>query len=1535
MIREVNMEKDSTNNSTTGKDSTYNSQPSTTTSKDLAGELPVVKKNTPPNVKTPKKGITLDLPESNQSTTKVETSKVSITKEESLIPVKGIDVERRKYLQQLGINTVSDLLQQGRLIEQRKNIALSLLSMEMKIQQANKNYDIWMKRYIKYVNSWVKQVNLWRVSGMDADTSYFLVELGVRHIEDLTKVDVNKAYDIMKCLHNNQPEFELVTIGTLENLIKNSKIIPSSNSEYQDRLIAKLNNSLRRTRVKSEELRKFKNLISEIAIEDIIGGSSIECDDPVPTFLFRDNLNEELLRTPTDSMEVIQKGLGFLQDIELSLPLPRTLRGTIYMLKSGESLPTKEEARQNYAFYDALVEISGISSSSEDKTENSSKPQGYTDSKGDFVIVMPDKYNMQEAVTITISKGNNKQKFVLGASDIINHVDKQKILKAFNELDVIYSDIQEDQAKLDFITRISEIKESPVQEVNDEDNIKFKLLSPKKDLIIKEIEILENKKKELEALIKDSDDTTNDLERILRNLTLCDNLVSDFRKEAFVLNEDVFKGYRTDQKKVLPSVKLMGNDNDAIYLPTDTAPSRVFNYSMLQRLVEPAISPLADPNNDNPRISLAQGVDVMKFKNTIARSPEQWPQMSSLGIGYVLNMHQAWVPDGFALGNLLYSLILAPGEEQRLVVREKSQSYKITDTADGSDYTSENYATSQFDNTTAAYEYALGQLSEANSNYNYSTRSTSFGMSAGASGFGAMLGLSGGISKTSGKASSSASQSNAHNEASNAAQGFQHEIKTSSEKVSQANRLSISMATGEESNSVATRIIANHNHSHAMTIQYWEVMRRYRLETCVDGVDLVLFVPLKLINFLNGQDYQLDSTKFDINTFRTRYEVILKSADALETGLPYKYKNGLNLITKYAAYPKWIFDNADLSQRKITLTFKGIFLSFDNINVTMFLKDGKGRIAGNVTYERKELFQNYETTASLKETIKKLRNQSSDLKICKCEFTLPGNITDDDLSSIRIENSCDELEYVLFKNINAKGVDGRDASTLYEKMMHEVLNLAKDNDNSDGDRKNIAYYKEMLPESWVSPNIRLSTRDLNMLGHLTISNVNLVGSSDNQLTAMLSSSVLSPSVSIAISSSAPTLRYSQLQQIEATMHHIVSNTMKYSQVIWASLSSDERALMLEQYTIDMPNNDTIENDGIDDVTLLPLLNCINVKKLLGFYGNCMLFPFTYPQKLADNIGKTAVELQDSLYKYHTNYFRVPSTVISLPTDGMIGEAVLGETNVSEEIDLTRFWNWKDSPIDSMSIDSSYLNNSDYLAGKTTKDISALNLQGASATTPVTAADLVSALINKQTPSFDNITGLDNLKDVLNTATNSAAKGRDHALTVSSDMAKTVMDYAYKSEQLEKQNKSANTEKNKNSDESSDNSKKNSSVKNDGSEDSNTSVEDNGSEDSDTSVEDNVSEDKSTSAEDDALEDSKESAENDDVKSQDSDKQINFNLLEQILRKTIEIKANNKDTSSPIQEIPDSKMTKGEITSLAGKLCSEYGICFDSTDDSIK
>jgi hypothetical protein len=185
---------------------------------------------------------------------------------------------------------------------------------------------------------------------------------------------------------------------------------------------------------------------------------------------------------------------------------------------------------------------------------------------------------------------------------------------------------------------------------------------------------------------------------------------------------------------------------------------------------------------------------------------------------------------------------------------------------------------------------------------------------------------------------------------------------------------------------------------------------------------------------------------------------------------------------------------------------------------------------------------------------------------------------------------------------------------------------------------------------------------------------------------------------------------------------------------------------------------------------------------------------THPESLAKKLGKTAKDIQDALYKYHTNNFRAPTTTISMPTDGMVGEAVLGETNVSEKIDITRFWNWKDSPIDSMTLDEKYLNGSDYLADKGTKDISALGITGVTQPTAVAAADLASALINRQQPTFNDITGIEQLKEVLNAGTTSAANGRDKYLETSADMAKAALNSATKAYEIS-QKQSAKGESN--------------------------------------------------------------------------------------------------------------------------------------------
>lgn len=1453
------------------------------------------------------------------------------TAKESLIPLKGIDVERKKILNKIGIETVSDLLYQGRTISNRATIASKVMNLEREDITGTKEIEKWKRTYTKYVDSWVKQADLWRVSGMDEDTAFFLVELGIRHVEDLAKVDACKAYDIMQCLYNTQPDYVLISLKKLESLIKNAQKMHTRYPNYQEKLTSKISGVLTKSKLKVAQSRELLKVLSLINIEDIIGGSSIECDDPAPTFLFREEVLGNLVTDTADSKKVLKAGLGFLQDVEITLPLPKTIRGIVQLVSKGKISN----------FENVMVEISGISSPSSDKTENTGTIHTYTDGNGEFIVIMPDRYNMQESITITFSQGIRKQKFVLGASDIINHVTKQEVLKAFNQLDMVSVDLSVEQEKLDFINRIELEKEESYQ-IAQEDQERYIQLLPQKELIEEEVQKLKEKENELETFIKKSDDSTNDLNRILRNLTCCDNLTADFREEPFVINEEIFNGYKEDTNKVLPSVKLMESESETIYLPTDTAPSRVFNYSMLQRLVEPAISPVADVASQQARITLEQAVDVAQFKEIISTDPDKWPQMSSLGIGYVLNMHQAWIPDGFALGNLLYSLVLAPGEEQRLIVRENKQSYKIADTAEGSEAVLERYLNSQTDNTTATYEYALNQMLEGNSDYNYSAKASSFGGSFGASGFGAMLGLSASTSKTSGKASSTASQHNTHREVSNAAQNFQHTIKTSSDKVSQAKRLSISMGTNNEKDSVATRIIANHNHSHTMTIQYWEVMRRYCLETCVDSIDLVLFVPLKLINFLNHEEYLLDSATMTQQVFNKRYQVFLKYADVLEPYLPSKYKTGLGLIKRYAAYPQWTMQSTEVSSSTITLSFKGYFMECDSITATMILKNGKGRIAGNVSYEGMciTIPSKIETSAELKEAIKSIRNTNESnstktykIMTCKCTFTMSSNMTKDDIDFIRLNYFCEDVNYVLYKNPNAIGANNSSATETYQYMIDKTWDLAKDRNDSAGDIRKIEYCKQMLPEAWLFPNVTISSKQMKQLGVPILSDFNIKTERGASISCMPSDSRLYSSINVVVDNDEPVLKYSEIQAIESTVHHVVSDTMRYSQVIWASLSSDERALMLEKYTINMDYSGISDQNQGEEITI-PLLNCINVKKMLGFYGNCMLFPFTYPQKLADKIGKTAAELQDSLYRYHTNYFRVPHTTISLPTEGMIGEAVLGETNVSEEIDLTRFWNWKDSPINNMSIDSSYLNGNDYLAGKTTKDISALNLQGATSTTPVTTADLVSALVAKQTPTFDNITGLDQLKDILNTSTSGTAQGRDNVLSTSCDMAKTAMEYAYKESQLQHQKKDSNNNK------SNGNQLDNRTSSDNGVPSGNEILSDNGNQDSDgkqidnnTQNNDGINIDVNESSEitsDDNCNDVDYECQKiaQEVTDIDIDEEIDYDLLKSTFQTMLDIRETGIDPQKYIEQYMGIKMPVGILADQVKKEYSELGIIFE-------
>ena len=77
-------------------------------------------------------------------------------------------------------------------------------------------------------------------------------------------------------------------------------------------------------------------------------------------------------------------------------------------------------------------------------------------------------------------------------------------------------------------------------------------------------------------------------------------------------------------------------------------------------------------------------------------------------------------------------------------------------------------------------------------------------------------------------------------------------------------------------------------------------------------------------------------------------------------------------------------------------------------------------------------------------------------------------------------------------------------------------------------------------------------------------------------------------------------------------------------------------------------------------------------------------PFSIPQALGDvkGWGLTTGQMEDALLRFHRQGAPNKVAHASLPTRGVLGEAMLGHCASGEKIDLTRFWNWQDSPTES-------------------------------------------------------------------------------------------------------------------------------------------------------------------------------------------------------------------------------------------------------------
>lgn len=220
-------------------------------------------------------------------------------------------------------------------------------------------------------------------------------------------------------------------------------------------------------------------------------------------------------------------------------------------------------------------------------------------------------------------------------------------------------------------------------------------------------------------------------------------------------------------------------------------------------------------------------------------------QSVTIATGHVLHYRSEFRADGYSLGNLLYSLPLAPGQKKQIVVMDSQHSLQGTEQQ--SIRQGENLASNLVNERDVADQLS-GSFNEAiqgRSSGNTSGMSGGLGIGLNIGILSGALGVSGGAANS----NSSASQNSSRNTAQFFGEKLRQSIMQNADSYRQLNATLITTVKEGQHYAAVTEVVANHNHCHALTMMYFEVLRHYAIFQELVSVEECVFVPLLMTNF--------------------------------------------------------------------------------------------------------------------------------------------------------------------------------------------------------------------------------------------------------------------------------------------------------------------------------------------------------------------------------------------------------------------------------------------------------------------------------------------------------------------------------------------------------------------------------------------------------------------------------------------------------------------------------------------------------------
>ncbi|WP_442267043.1 tyrosinase family protein [Tenacibaculum sp. ZS6-P6] len=631
-------------------------------------------------------------------------------------------------------------------------------------------------------------------------------------------------------------------------------------------------------------------------------------------------------------------------------------------------------------------------------------------------------------------------------------------------------------------------------------------------------------------------------------------------------------------------------------------------------------------------------------------------QAITLSHGHLLQFKQEWVNDGYGMGDLLYSLPLAPGQKKQIVVYdwERRESASRTEALD---YQESLYNSLSRDRD--INEIVRGSLQE-NVRGGSTAKNSAFGAGLGIGGIfkgiGALLGVAGGSSK----ASSSAWQNSSRTTALNDLQQLRDKTVQSANSVRSQRGTVIQTAAQGERFTVESEVVANYNHCHSMTMQYFEVLRHLKIQQRLSSVQECLFIPLIMTPFDSQKilRWREALSRFVFSRrLRRGFDAIERIDNDYEgSDLPEGTfaEENLNFIEGGLNIKFDIPSPSDLTlletRDKIKQALAPILPLLGNIDAHI------DRVFAAEANKRNEIFYNYiapELAAAFVENL-------------KIEAVIQ---TGNDGNETTVQLPVDTSLITRFQNGRSHYVTLRQNDQLdgISRESIKAINITKAANVTLSGGQSLA---DTLPGNTkitiTSGNMRYRTEHFSgTLFRKSRILDDLVGYGYNDD---------SEKVRIATPLNRAEMRNPRNEDLElanALQDHLNDNLEQYHKVIWMTMSDERRFMFLDGIQVTDYSDTTNYPGGI-----IRSVASVVENRVIGIVGNNLVMPVAPGFRLDPNTRGRDIDLL-SLYQPLTPLEPIN---VSIPTKGVFAEAVMGKCNSCEIKEEDRFWKWEEHPI---------------------------------------------------------------------------------------------------------------------------------------------------------------------------------------------------------------------------------------------------------------